>query len=691
MKIKKSDNSVTVLTKANSLLGYNSNGFLCTDSNRNLWLGASSNSSQSGGFLKFDGENWNFIEMESEFWSTLITGLIADKSNNLWFGMGQGIAKYNGNEVKYRQIIPEEMPFGLLLLNIFFDTDDNVWFNDSDNMVRVLKNSDLDSLKGMIRTSCFRQDTAGNFWILNNNKMKCFSGEDIIDKLVDGNYIDFIDATDSISFIDSILPPEGDTIGHFYIDKQNVFYLTFQSKLGILKNGNWQYLTAENSQLPDGSISKLFVDSTGNLWATMWIPDKRFRIYKYNSAIWEDVTRQMSNSGLHGNYIAYFAKDSKNEMWMVSYNAEDKLVNFNGTTWTDFDSTNTTALDSCLNLKYTSDSLKIWNDSSIIISYDIFKNEWKVFDNIKTQSDQMKTGQSGNIWWGTKNGLLKYNGNEWETYFEGNYIHELAFDHSNVLYASTTPNVEEQGIILTYNNNIWDTLAICSENAKWVPSMVFDKENNLWFGVLSRWTVGHEYGDGLYKYNGQEFTHYHIYNSDIPGNSVVKVTTDIDDNIWVGTYGNGLSIFKENQWTNYNTSNSPISSHSVEKIISDENGNIWASCQFRGITVIPYTVFSGTGDEDLTINNSNDNILIYPNPTHGNFYIKFAKPLLTPANINVFDLSGKKCGSEHIKFRNTESVYNISLSDFGIYNTGLYFLQVSTKNNVYNKSLMFVK
>ena len=30
------------------------------------------------------------------------------------------------------------------------------------------------------------------------------------------------------------------------------------------------------------------------------------------------------------------------------------------------------------------------------------------------------------------------------------------------------------GIILKYNYKTWDTLAICSENAKWVPCMHFD-------------------------------------------------------------------------------------------------------------------------------------------------------------------------------------------------------------------------
>ena len=685
VKMHKSDNSIEVLTKANSLLSYNSVGSLCVDSQDNLWIGSQSNNSQEGGLIRYDGENWEAIDLEDGFWSTMITRLTADKNDNLWFGMGQGIAKYDGSSVEYKQIISDLMPFGLSLIKILFDSNNNVWFLDEPGIIRVLKEGNFDSLKGIISTPWFEQDIAGDFWIVLNNKLKCFSGVDNIDNLVDG---DTVVVNNKLSSKDSIVPQIGDTIRHFYIDKNNNFYVTFQSKMGILKNGVWQYLTFENSQLPDGNFQNLFADNTGNLWANIYIPNERFRIYKYNSFVWLDVTQQMSNSGLHDNTISCFAKDDSDEKWMVCYSKEDVLTNFNGTVWTDFDGTSTSVLDTRFTLKYTSDSLKLLNDNSIIISYDVYNNKWSVIDNRPSQSAAMKIDQSGNIWWGTKSGLLKYNGSEWETTFKGNYIYSLCFDQNNVLYASTVPRYNlEPGVLLVYKNNIWDTLAICSDTNKWVATMTVDENNNLWFGVLSRATVGHEFGDGLYKYDGQNFTQYSIYNSDIPGNSVVYVTTDIDNNVWVGTYGDGLSILKESNWINYNASNSPLSGISVEKIIPDNNGNIWAYCQFNGITVIPYAEFNGTGVENSEFYKLNDNVKVYPNPTSGNLYLSFYIDKPSFIAINLYNVFGKQVLSLNSVFY-TGGTHNENLNLPESFSKGIYFCEIIIDNKKVTKKII---
>lgn len=543
VKIKKSDSSIEVLTKANSPLSYNSVGPLCIDSQNNLWVGSQSNNSQEGGILKFDGENWESVDLEDGFWSTMITGLTADINDNLWFGMGQGIAKYDGNNVEYKQIISDLMPYGLSLKRIAFDIDENVWFLEENGRIRVFENGNFNSLKGVVLSPYLEQDINGDFWILENNMLKCFSGSDNLCNLNDG---DTSIVNDHIVFKYSITPQIGDTIRFFYINKNNDFYVSFQSKLGIRKNGNWEYLTNENSQLPLGSFYNLFVDSEENLWANVYMPEIKFRIYSYDLLVWNDITQKLSNSGLHNDYVKNLGIDDSDDKWIVSYSAENILTQFNGSEWNDFDSLNMSNLNSLFTLSYDSDSLKIWNDGSVVIRYDLKSNIWSVSDNCKSQSSEMKIDAAGNIWWGTSNGLLKYNGNHWKTFLTGNSIASICFDNNNKLYASTLPPMDEPGLLFSYKNDTWETLTTCSGDAKWIHSMTVDNENNLWFGVLYRWTIGHEYGDGLYKYNGQDFIHYHIYNSDMPGNSVVYVFADTDNNIWVGTYGDGVSILENN-------------------------------------------------------------------------------------------------------------------------------------------------
>jgi ligand-binding sensor domain-containing protein len=683
VKINKSDSSIEILTKANSPLSYNSVGPLCTDSHNNLWVGSQSNNSQEGGILKFDGENWESVDLEAGFWSTMITGLTADNNDNLWFGMGQGIAKYDGNTVEYKQIISDLMPYGLSLKKIAFDNNDNVWFLEENGRIRILENGNFNSLKGVVLSPYLEQDSFGDFWILENNKLKCFSGIDNISNLNDG---DTSIVNDNIVFKDSITPQIGDTIRFFHIDKNDCFYVAFQSKLGIRKNGKWQYLTHENSQLPLGNFHNLFIDSKENFWASVCMPEIRFRIYSYNISGWNDITQKLSNSGLHNNYVKNLGIDDADDKWIVTYSAENILTWFNGSEWTDYDSLNMSNLNLILNLGYDSDSLKIWNDGSVVISYDSKSNIWSVSDNCKYQSSKIKIDALGNVWWGTSNGLKKYNGNHWETFLTGNSIASICFDNTNTLYASTLPPVDEPGLLFSYKNDTWDTLATCSGDEKWIHSMTVDNDNNLWFGVLYRRTIGHEYGDGLYKYNGQEFIHYHIYNSDMPGNSVVYVFADTDNNIWVGTYGDGLSVFKNNAWINYNASNSPLSGTSVEIIENDSDGNIWVSCQFSGITVIPYSEFN-TSIKNIETNTLYDEVKVYPNPTSGDLSIDFMLKEAALINLTVYNINGKKILRTKQKYYpvgvNSE---NLNLSNYTT--KGIYFLDINIGINKVTKKIL---
>jgi hypothetical protein len=173
----------------------------------------------------------------------------------------------------------------------------------------------------------------------------------------------------------------------------------------------------------------------------------------------------------------------------------------------------------------------------------------------------------------------------------------------------------------------------------------------------------------------------------MPGNSVVYVTTDKDNNIWVGTYGDGLSIFRNDLWKNYNASNSPLSGISVEIIEHDSNGNTWASCQSSGITVIPYSEFNNTSIENLETNTLFDNVNIYPNPTSGNLSIDFKLEKASLIDITLYDINGKKVFSSKLKYYpsgvNSE---NLNLSKYTT--KGIYFLDINIEKNKMTKKIL---
>lgn len=220
-----------------------------------------------------------------------------------------------------------------------------------------------------------------------------------------------------------------------------------------------------------------------------------------------------------------------------------------------------------------------------------YLSEWSITNlHDKHNSARGQIDEQGNIWITSNSrlggdGLHMYYGNSWKTWFKGITFYSVCFDRNGVLYASTVPDFEEPGIIMRYNNNIWDTVITCSGKAKWVPCMSFDKENNLWLGVLSRWAVAPESGDGVYKFDGKNVTNYNIYNSELPCNSVIDIFIDEADNKWIGTYSGGLINFSsDGVWKIYNKSNAPLAISSVEHVLIDNKKNIWFSSQYFGLT-----------------------------------------------------------------------------------------------------------
>ena len=234
------------------------------------------------------------------------------------------------------------------------------------------------------------------------------------------------------------------------------------------------------------------------------------------------------------------------------------------------------------------DEKEIWYSSDLIFFHNKSSRgeKWYVCDNKNKQcSSKYKTDISGNIWlvsdkrFFVNGGLEMYDGQKWNLFQKGTNFAGICFDQNGNLYASTMPQVEEPGIILKYDYEKWDTLLICSRNARWVSSMCFDKDNNMWLGVLSRRDVAPESGDGVYKFDGQYVTrHFHMLNSKLPGNSIGKIVIDGNENIWIASLSSGLSkLSPDMKWTIFDNNNTPMKNESFWDLAIDSKSNIWFS------------------------------------------------------------------------------------------------------------------
>ena len=155
--------------------------------------------------------------------------------------------------------------------------------------------------------------------------------------------------------------------------------------------------------------------------------------------------------------------------------------------------------------------------------------------------------EMGFIWFGTLNGLLRYDGSNFKHY--------------------------------KHNRNNHNSL---SNNT--IRSLHFDKDGFLWIGTQ---------GGGLNRFDRKTETfisYRHDANDDntISNDDIWSICEDSDGNLWLGTWGGGVNKFDKNKkmFTRYlnepNTNNS-LSGNIVRSILMDSKGAIWIGTEDKGL------------------------------------------------------------------------------------------------------------
>jgi len=156
---------------------------------------------------------------------------------------------------------------------------------------------------------------------------------------------------------------------------------------------------------------------------------------------------------------------------------------------------------------------------------------------------------NGDLWFGTQNGISKYNGTTWET-------HDMTTD---------------SGLV---NNTITSICALAN--------------GDLWIGT----------DFGACVYNGTYWTSYTTADG-LGDDRVIHIEEAPDGKIWFGEY-DGLSIFDGTNWTSYNMSDG-LPFGGIKHIEFESNGDAWLGSGFGG-----FIHFDGS---NFTIYNSADGLL----------------------------------------------------------------------------------
>lgn len=156
----------------------------------------------------------------------------------------------------------------------------------------------------------------------------------------------------------------------------------------------------------------------------------------------------------------------------------------------------------------------------------------------------------GFMWFGTRNGLNKYDGYTFTVY----------------------KNVADDSTSIT-NDRIGD--------------LIEDADGNIWIATLNG-------GLDMFDWRKEKFTHYKSNPDDpttLSGNALHGVTRDHDGNVWVGTAATGACMLdrKTNKFVRYpyNPKNpNSVGGPSVSDVIEDGNYNIWMGTVADGVSVL---------------------------------------------------------------------------------------------------------
>lgn len=313
-------------------------------------------------------------------------------------------------------------------------------------------------------------------------------------------------------------------------------------------------------------------------------------------------------------YISTMGFDQAGALWMSYYYDTCSLRRFDRAGQvTYYNDTNADLLTDDFTLVWEDDERKIWQQDGLVVYYHtgIYQQYqppyryWSVYttgEGARHKSSKIQVALDGTLWDanylsigypydGAPVGMRKFDGQGWTVFdtnnspLPTNHVVGLCFDLAGNLLVSTLPPDGQAGVVMQYDGQQWTTLYTAPFTGYWIATMVVDTQGVLWMGELNRDAVGVDEGGGVLAWRDGQLTRFTAGETKLPSNSVVELTLDEVQNLWVGTYDGGLVRFdRKHQWKTINSDNSPMPfPNSVEHIRFDTEGRLWMAIQFLGL------------------------------------------------------------------------------------------------------------
>lgn len=612
------------------------------DEDNNKWIGCLL------ALNKFDGKNWqSWTTPSSELANRwLLYALTFDNDNTLWVGAespGFYFGKFTGTGIQVFNEIHAQVR------SIVVDKDNNKWLASQEGLVKfdgknfTKYNKDNSDLPSNIVLDA-KKDAAGNIWLTSNNYLVKYDG---------------------INFSKYKTPMINDPIYCIEVDADNTIWIgTYWEGFFKFKDGVFEQIDISNSPLTTNNIAfSLQVDSDDNVW-----------FGTENS-----LTQIDKGNNWHHHY--YQKRSPVEAERRVNAVATDKL----GSRWVALGRSDTCVLKISANNQVTAFTDK----NSILVSGSAGTTMQFLFD------------KKGNTWAASVTGLLRYDGTKWERFttqnspLKANSIGNLVMDKEGNIWGGaavrhTGDDKGEGGCLFKYDGTNWTIYTSLNSGlpTNYVVALAFDSKNNLWIGCYDkRGAIGRDLGGGLTKFDGTTWTTYTRENSGLLSNTMMGITVDKNDNLWLATYGVGVTKYDGTNWQNYDVDNSGIAFNEVATITFDYPRDlVWFThLNNGGISTAKFN--DGSNIESNKLNHE-DSFSLYYDPLSTEVKFRFNESFL-PQTIEIFDALGKSVYTNKLLF--SEKEHSFTLSELHIHGSGLYLVKVSNVTETHSRKLLIAK
>ncbi len=569
--------------------------------NGDLWVGTSE------GIFRKQGDNWTkYAEAELGNLFFEVWDIEIDQSGNVYAGAQNGVLKLENDSWINISEGTSLQPY----------LDSELFFSQNGDLFVA---ADLDSIArydgeqwqlygipiGTIHEVKFTEDTDGHVYIVNTPTS-----------------ILMLEGDTWIPHTNEQTALYGENFTYYYVDNQNVHWLSHNIYLSSNQNGTIQTTSISPTSIEYNKIYGIEKDINGNVYFLMVTSTNSIAVLSPDG-VWSYFELPTDDSwwAFWDSDILYLSED---DIWISSY---EGLYHFDGLEWS-FEE-----LGVCRSI------VKDSNGKIYVASFDrIYIIEDGLVSEYNESNSQLNALEA---------------------------ITAFGMDGSDNLWIGSHSWDNEYIIQTVSPSGVWTTYDGVDHEAIKRPygDFYFDINGNVW--VPSDLA-------GVIKFDGQEFTNpivEHI--NDLSNYNAFAVESDAEGRLYFA-HQYGITTLLDNQWEEWFIEDVPHENSSINSTIRfDDAGTLWWGSVLYGLySFAP----ESTNNTSLNIQSLPSDLLLYPNPADTYTTLDFKVANTTNLSLYLYNNLGQLVSNYGLG-RYTEGIYQQTIN-LEQYDKGIYFLEV---------------